>query len=121
VSVHTVKAERGIPLTAMLVLFVVGQLVGIVIGFLTWQSVVDNGGDHPEIPLLVAVLGIVGVVGLVGVWFWRRAAVYLVAAVIVIGLATDVLSDVPSGALLTRLTLVAVLAWCISEKWELFH
>jgi uncharacterized membrane protein len=119
--VHTVKAERGIPLTAMLILFAVGQLVGIVIGFLMWQSIVDEGGDHPEIPLLVAVLGIVGVVGLVGVWFWRRTAVYLVAAVIVIGLVTDALSNAPSGALLTRLTLVAALAWCISEKWELFH
>lgn len=120
-NVNTMKAERGAPLTGMLVIFVLGQLLGIVIGFLTWRAVVDHGGDHPELALLSTLLGIVGVVGLVGVWFWRRAAVYLVAAVILVGLVTDALFGVSSTAMLTRVSMVAVLAWCVSEKWESFH
>lgn len=120
-NVHTMKAERGIPLTGMLIIFVLGQLLGIVIGFFTWQSVVEHGGDHPEIPLLGAVLGIVGVAGLAGVWFWRRAAVYLVAAVILIGLVTDAVFGVSSAAMVTRVSMVVVLAWCINGKWESFH
>jgi hypothetical protein len=121
VNVQTSKAQRGIPLTTLLIMFTATQLFGIVMGILTWQSVVAHGRDHPEIPLLGAILGIVGVVGLIGVWLWRRVAVYLVAAVISIGLVTDAVFGLPSTALLTRLILIAVLAWCINEKWELFH
>ena len=38
--------------------------------------------------------------------------------VIFIGLVTDALFGLSSIALLTRLLLVAVLAWCVNEKWE---
>jgi hypothetical protein len=115
------KAQRGIPLTVLLVIFTLAQLWGVVFGFMTWQSIVAHGRAHPELPLIGAILGIVGIVALVGVWLWRRWAVYLLAAVIVIGVLTDVWFGLPSITLLIRLILVAALAWVIKQKWTSFR
>ena len=115
------KVGRGIPLTVLLVVFTLAQLWGVVFGFMAWRSIVDHGQSHPEVPLIGTILGVVGLVALAGVWFWQRRAVYLLAAVVVAGVLTDVWFGLPSFALLIRLVLVAALAFCIKQKWTSFR
>jgi hypothetical protein len=118
---ETVERRRGIPLTVLLVLLSLAQTFGIVIGFITWHSIVEHGQQHPELPLLGALLGVVGLVAFVGVWLWQRKAVYLLAVVIVIGLVSDAIFGLPSWSLLIRLVLLGALAYFIKEKWAAFR
>src|SRR5882757_80981 len=120
-SVRAVRAQRGVPLTAMLVVLTLAQLWGVVFGFLTWQAIVAHGRAHPELPLIGTLLGIVGLVALVGVWLWQRRAVYLLAVIVVVGLVTDAIFGLPSIKLLIRLVLLGALAWCIKQKWDSFR
>jgi hypothetical protein len=120
-SVRTVRAQRGVPLTVMLVLLTLAQLWGVVFGFMAWQRIVTHSQAHPELPLIGTLLGIVGLVALVGVWLWRKPAVYLLAAVVLVGLVTDAIFGLPSISLLIRIVLLGVLAWCIKQKWQSFH
>jgi hypothetical protein len=120
-SVRTVRAQRGIPLIVMLVILTLAQLWGVVFGFLTWQRIVTHNQAHPELPLIGTLLGIVGLAALVGVWLWQKRAVYLLAAVVVVGLVTDAIFGLPSISLLIRLVLLGALAWCIKQKWESFR
>jgi hypothetical protein len=121
VNVRTTAVERGIPLTVLLVLLTLAQAIGVVSGVVTWQSIVSHGQTHPELPLIGAILGIVGLVAFAGVWLWRRWGVYLLTAVVVIGVLSDVWFGLPSYALLVRLVLLAALAFFIKQKWAGFR
>jgi hypothetical protein len=120
-SVRTVRAQRGVPLTVMLVLLTLAQLWVVVFGFTTWQSNVAHNQGNPSLALAGTLLGVVGLVAFAGVWLWRKSAVYLLAAVILIGLITDAIFGLPSISLLIRLVLVGLLAWCIKQKWASFR
>jgi len=120
-SVRTVRAQRGVPLTVMLVLLTLAQLWVVVFGFMTWQSNVAHDQGNPGLALAGTLLGVVGLVAFVGVWLWRKAAVYLLAAVVLVGLVTDAIFGLSSIALLIRLVLLAALAWCIKQKWSSFR
>lgn len=120
-SVRTVRAQRGVPLTVMLVLLTLAQLWGVVFGFIAWQRIVTHSQAHPELPLIGTLLGIVGLAAYVGVWRWQKRAVYLLAAVVLVGLVTDAIFGLPSLYFLIRLVLLAALAWCIKQKWQCFR
>lgn len=118
---RNITVTRGPVLTTLLILLLVAQLLGIVLGFVNWQSIVAHNQPHPELPLIGAILGIVGVAALVGVWLWRRVAVYVLGAVIAIGLISDAVLGIPSWALLIRIVLVGALFACIKGQWRFFH
>lgn len=120
-NVRTTAVERGIPLTVLLVVLTLAQALGVVSGFIAWESIVSHGRAHPELPLIGAILGIIGLVAFVGVWLWRRWGVYLLAAVVVIGVISDVVFGLPSWALLVRLMLMAALGFFIKQKWAGFR
>jgi hypothetical protein len=120
-SVRTVRTQRGVPLTVMLVLLTLAQLWVVVFGFRIWQSNVAHNQGNPGLALTGTLLGIVGLVAFIGVWLWRKLAVYLLAAVVLVGLVTDAIYGLSSISLLIRLALLAALAWCIKQKWQSFR
>lgn len=120
-NMYTTKIGRGGPLTVLLVIMALAQVVGVVVGIIAWQSIVAHNRPHPELPLIGAALGVAGLVALIGVWLWRRWAVFLFAALAVVGLVSDVWFGVPAITALIRVALLAGLAVCIKQRWALFR
>jgi hypothetical protein len=115
------RVERGVPLTGLLAVFGLVQLWGVVVGFLTWQRLVEHAKPYQGLALVGVIMGLLGIAALIGIWLWRRLAVYVLAALVVAGILLDVSLGLPSWALLIRLVLLAGLAWCIKEKWAAFR
>jgi hypothetical protein len=120
-NMYTTKIGRGGPLTALLVIMALAQVAAIVLGVVAWQSIVAHNRPHPELPLVGSALGLAGLVALVGIWLWRRWAVFLFAALAVVGLVSDVWFGVPAVTALIRVALLAALGFCIKQRWALFR
>lgn len=120
-NMYTTKIGRGGLLTVLLAIMTVAQVIGIVLGVITWQSIVAHNRPHPELPLIGAILATAGLVAIVGVWKWRRWAAFLFAALAVVGLGVDAWFGVPAITVLIRVALLAALAECIRQRWALFR
>jgi hypothetical protein len=120
-SLYEVKNKRGVLLALLLVILAVVQAWVVFRGVWTWNLLVSHGRDGWALPLVGAGLGMVAIVGVVGVWLWWRWAVYLLAAVVAVGVVSDVWFGLPPIALLIRLVLLGLLAWLIRAQWSSFR
>lgn len=113
--------ERGIPLTILLVVLTIGQLLGVLVGAVVWQSTVSHNQQGAELPLTVALVGIAGLLACFATWRWRKWGVYLLAAMLVVGAISDLVFAQPTWSLLIKVVLLAALAYLIRVKWTGFR
>ncbi|MGH8905348.1 MAG: hypothetical protein ACRD0K_02225 [Egibacteraceae bacterium] len=113
--------KRGGALTTILIFLILGQVLGLVLLFVTWRDLVDHGRSGQGLVLVAMALVLVALAGLGGIWQWRRWGVYLFGLVAVIGLISDPLLGISPAQLLVRIGLLAALAAALRRRWESFH
>jgi len=121
VSVRERQVERGVPLTVALAVFTVFEVIALASNFLLWRQIVTHGQPDPGVPAGRIVVALLALVALLGVWLWQRKAVYLLAVALAVGAVYDAWFDLAALALLIRLVLIGLLAWCIARKWKSFR
>ena len=120
-EMDTTEADRSVVLTGLLVVMAIAQVAGVVVGVIAWRSLVAHDLPHPALPLLGAALSVTALVAVAGMWQWRRWAVFLFAALAVIGLASDLRFGVQPIPTLIRLALYVALGFCIKQSWARFR
>jgi hypothetical protein len=120
-SATPIRPTRTVGLAVIVIVLVLAQLLVLWLGIDTLVDRVTHGQSAPTVLIVSLALTVVAIGGFVGVWFWQRWAVYLVAAVIVVGLVMDVALGTPVFALVLRLVLVAAFAALVRKQWDDFR
>ncbi|HEY7419251.1 MAG TPA: hypothetical protein VH593_28975 [Ktedonobacteraceae bacterium] len=112
--------ERGGCLTAWLILWGIGSILGILLSFVVF-------GASDFLGLLVLVNGILALAGVIGTWQFKRWGYYLLMTLCSINLIINLISlfsgggtSTSGGSIVGEILGILILYLLVREKWEEF-